>query len=91
MSLDGRYAASTHSETGDVAIIDTRTKEVVGTVPIGGMSYPLFSPDSSKLYVMNSCPDGGVTVVDVKTMKVEARYKVGVSPFGGAIRYVKGR
>jgi Uncharacterized conserved protein len=86
VSPDGRYAASSRSETNDVIIIDARTKQVLGKVPIEGMSYPIFSPDSTKLYVMNRKPDGGVSVVDVKAMKVEARYKVGTFPFGGAIR-----
>ena len=61
----------------------------VGKVPIEGMSYPIFAPDSTKLYVMNRRPDGGVSVVDVKGMKVEARYKVGTFPFGGDIRRIR--
>ncbi len=34
---------------------------------------------------MNS-GEGDVCVVDLKTMKVAARYKVGVNPFGGGLR-----
>ena len=67
MSPDGRFAASTHGGTQDVALIDTATRAVVATVPLGrGPGFPLFSPDSSKLYVMNS-GSGDVAVIDVKS------------------------
>jgi YVTN family beta-propeller protein len=86
VSPDGRYAASTHGGTQDVAIIDTETRTVAGTVALGrGPGFPLFSPDSSKLYVMNS-GSGDVAVIDVKTRSVTARYKVGTDPFGGVVK-----
>jgi YVTN family beta-propeller protein len=86
VSSDGRFAASTHSDSQDVAIIDTARREVAATVKIGkGPGFPLFSPDSTKLYVMNSGM-GDVVVVDLKTMQVAARHKVGTDPFGGGIR-----
>jgi YVTN family beta-propeller protein len=91
VSPDGHYVASTHSGSGDIAIIDARTKELLGTVPIGGLVYPVFSPDSSRVYVMSNKPEGGISVVDIKSLKVVARYKVGTMPFGGTIRYVKGK
>ena len=91
VSPNGRYAASTHGDTQDVAIIDTRTRAVVATVPLGrGPGFPLFSPASDKLYVMNS-GGGDVVVIDMQTMAEEARYDVGVNPFGGTIRYVRER
>ena len=90
VSPDGRFAASPHSESQDVAIIDARAKAVLSTVKIGkGPGFPLFSPDSTKLYVMES-GNGDLVVVDLKTMSVSARYKVGTDPFGGAIRFAKG-
>jgi len=100
---DGRYAASTRGGSKDVAIIDTRTREVVARVNVGGLGFPLFSPDGTKLYVMTSTtytgspPDvqleasGGVTVIDMRTMTAVARHRSGVSPFGGSIRYVGGK
>jgi YVTN family beta-propeller protein len=103
VSPDGRYAASTHGTSGDVAIIDTRTRMVVARVPVASLGFPLFSPDSSKLYVMTArnyvgtppsietVAAGGVTVIDLRTMKAVARHPVGVNPFGGQIRYVSGR
>jgi YVTN family beta-propeller protein len=89
VSADGRLAASTHSDSEDVAIIDTATRTVVSTVKIGkGPGFPLFSPDGTALYVLNSGM-GDVAVVDLKTMAVKARYKAGTDPFGGGIRITR--
>jgi YVTN family beta-propeller protein len=86
VSADGRFAASTHSDSEDVAIIDTAARSVVATVKIGkGPGFPIFSPDGARLYVLNSGM-GDVAVVDLKTMAVTARHKVGTDPFGGGLR-----
>jgi YVTN family beta-propeller protein len=85
VSRDGKWAASTHGGSQDVALINAVTKEVAATIKIGrGPGFPLFSPDGTKLYVMNS-GEGDVCVIDTKTMAVASRYKVGVNPFGGGI------
>jgi YVTN family beta-propeller protein len=89
VSPDGRYAASPHSASEDVAIIDAPNKTVVATVKIGkGPGFPMFSPDSTKLYVMESGM-GDLVVVDLKTMSVSARYKVGTDPFGGGVKVTR--
>ena len=49
--------------------------------------FPL-SADSTKLYVMNS-GEGDVAVIDLAAKKVTARHKVGVNPFGGAVRTIQ--
>ena len=86
VSANGRYAASTHSDSQDVAIIDASAKTILSTVTIGkGPGFPVFSPDSTKLYVMESGM-GDVVVIDLKTMNVAARHKIGTDPFGGGIR-----
>jgi YVTN family beta-propeller protein len=86
VSPDGKWAASTHSGSQDVAIINAATKQVAATVSIGrGPGFPVFSPDSTKLYVMNSGA-GDIAVIDLTDMKVAARHKVGVNPFGGGLR-----
>jgi YVTN family beta-propeller protein len=87
VSADGRFAASTHSDSQDVAIIDTAAKTVRATVKIGkGPGFPSFSPDSTRLYVMESGM-GDVVVVDLAAMSVASRYKIGTDPFGGGIRF----
>ncbi len=86
VSADGRYAASTHSDSEDVAIIDAVNKTMLSTVKIGkGPGFPVFSPDNTKLYVFESGM-GDVVVVDVKTMSVSARHKIGTDPFGGGLK-----
>jgi len=50
VSADGRFAASTHGGTGDVALISAVRKTVIATIPVGkGPGFPLFSPDGSTL------------------------------------------
>ena len=91
VSRDGKWAASTHQGTKDVAIIDAVKKEVVGSVEVGGgPGFPLFSPDGKRLYVMVSSMSD-VAVIDLASMKVVNRWKSGESPFGGGIRYPQGR
>jgi YVTN family beta-propeller protein len=86
VSPDGRFAASTHSDSQDVAIIDAASRSVRATVKIGkGPGFPMFSPDSSMLYVLESGM-GDVVAVDLATMTVAARHKLGTDPFGGGIR-----
>src|SRR5439155_19993450 len=56
VSPDGRFAASTHSDSQDVSILDAGKKSILSTVHIGkGPGFPVFSPDGTKLYVMESC------------------------------------
>lgn len=86
VSPNGRYAASTHSDTEDVAIIDAAAKSVLASVKIGkGPGFPTFSPDGTKLYVMESGM-GDVVTIDVPSMNVAARHKIGIDPFGGGLR-----
>jgi len=86
VSPDGRFAASPHSESQDVAIIDAVNKTVLTTVKIGkGPGFPMFSPDSTRLYVLES-GNGDVVVIDLKSMSVAARYRIGTDPFGGGVK-----
>jgi len=88
VSPDGRYVASTHSGSRNVAILDARGRRMLATVPTGnGPAFPIFSPDSTTLFVMNR-GQGDIAVIDLKTMKVTARWKVGTDPFGGALRFL---
>jgi YVTN family beta-propeller protein len=89
VSADGRWAASTHGGSEDVALIDAMTKTVAATIPVGkGPGFPIFSPDGSKLYVMNYGM-GDIAVIDTATKTVVARHKAGASPFGGSLRMLR--
>ena len=87
VSPDGRYVGSTRVSSGDVSIINGQTKQVVATIPMGkGQLTPHFSPDSTKLYVLNA--DDALCTVDVRTSKIIARSKLESGPFGlgGGVR-----
>jgi DNA-binding beta-propeller fold protein YncE len=87
VSRDGRWAASTHEDTEDVAIIDAVKKEVVRSVAIGGgPAFPLFSADNTRLYVLIASTSD-VAVIDLATMKIAARWKAGEETFGGGLRF----
>jgi len=89
VSADGRFAASTHGGSEDVALIDAVNKTVLATIPVGkGPGFPIFSPDGSKLYVMNYGM-GDIAVIDTASKQVTARYKAGASPFGGGLRMTR--
>ena len=85
VSADGRFAASTHGGSEDVALIDAVTKAVLATIPVGkGPGFPVFSPDGSRLYVMNYGM-GDIAVIDTATKAIVTRHKAGASPFGGSL------
>jgi YVTN family beta-propeller protein len=85
VSRDGKWAASTHGTSQDVALIDATTRQVAATITIGrGPAFPVFSPDGTKLYVMN-VGENDVAVIDTQSKTIVARHKVGSSPFGGAV------
>lgn len=89
VSADGRFAASTHGGSEDVALIDAHARTVLATIPVGkGPGFPIFSPDGSKLYVMNYGM-GDIAVIDTATKAVVARHKAGAAPFGGTLRMTK--
>ena len=90
VSPDGRLVASTHGPL--VTILDTRTREVLASLQISpegddrGHGFPLFSPDSQTLHVMNELSDDMVNF-DMRTMtQIGPRVPIGGTVFGGGIR-----
>ena len=68
-----------------MALIDAVTKAVLATIPVGkGPGFPVFSPDGSRLYVMNYGM-GDIAVIDTTTKAIVTRHKAGASPFGGSL------
>jgi YVTN family beta-propeller protein len=91
VSPDGRLVAATHGP--EVSVIDVATRQVLADLKISaddtGHGFPLFSPDSTALHVMNEFSDDMVTF-DVKTMtQVGGRVPIGGAAFGGGIRRLK--
>ena len=91
VSPDGRLVAATQGP--EVSLIDTRTKEILASLRISpddtGHGFPLFSPDSNTLHVMNEYTDDMVTF-DMRTMmQVGDRTPIGGAVFGGGIRLLE--
>ncbi len=93
VSPDGRLAASTHGPL--VTILNTRTRQVLASLRItpegndSGHGFPLFSPDSNTLHVMNEYMNDMVSF-DMRTMQqVGARAPIGGASFGGGIRILR--
>lgn len=87
-SPDGRWAASTHGL--DVSIINTATQEIIATRRLttndAEHGFPLFSPDSTVLHVMNELSDDIVSF-DIRTLEETGeRTYVGDTVFGGGVR-----
>jgi YVTN family beta-propeller protein len=90
-SPDGRFVAATHGS--EVSVIDVATKQILADLKISpddtGHGFPLFSPDSNTLHVMNEFSNDMVTF-DLRTMRqVGSRAPIGEASFGGAIRRVQ--
>jgi hypothetical protein len=64
--------------TKDATVIDARDGSVLGRIDLGGVPEQGAADGKGMLYVVMQDPEGSVTAVDVRTMKVTAHY-----PFGG--------
>jgi YVTN family beta-propeller protein len=92
-SPDGRLVAATHGP--DVSIVDVATRAIVAELRFSpndtGHGFPLFSPDSRTLHVMNELSNDMATF-DVRTMKeIGRRIPIGGASFGGGIRRLSSR
>ena len=90
VSPDGRFAAATHGP--EVTVIDTRTRDILAQLRISpegddtGHGFPVFSPDSRTLHVMNELSDDMVNF-DMETMsRTGPRIPIGGTVFGGGVR-----
>ena len=63
--------------TKDATVIDAKDGTVLGTIDLGGIPEQAVGDGKGTLYVVMQDAQGGVAVVDAKTMKVTAHY-----PFG---------
>lgn len=71
VSPDGKRAYVTDYASGALAAVDTASKKVVYSVPVGSEPVSVVvSPDNSKVYVANSFSNS-VTVVDAETFKTK--------------------
>ncbi len=76
-TLDGRFVYAADGDSGEIAVIDTVTDEVVKTIRVGEepwRAYP--SPDGSKMLVPNN-GDETISVIDVAKQTVIATLRAG--------------
>jgi YVTN family beta-propeller protein len=75
-----------HAESGIVTVIDTRTKRVIATIPVGeGPDAVVVTPDGKQAYVVHNIPEGTVWAIDTKSKKRTALIPVGENPSAIAI------
>jgi YVTN family beta-propeller protein len=80
ISPDGKTLYVVNNLTNDVAVVDTTTRQITHTIPVGGYPYQaLVSKDGKTLYVSN-WGDATVSVIDTQTMAVTSTIAVGQHP-----------
>ena len=68
-----------------VAVIDTGTNKVLGTIPVpAGPDSMLITPDGKMVYV-SSTGDSKISIIDTATDKVTGTIEVGKGPYGLAV------
>ena len=63
--------------TKDATVIDSKTGTVLGKIDLGGVPEQGVADGNGMLYVVMQDPQGSVTAVDVKSMKVTGHYPLG--------------
>ncbi len=91
VSGDGKWAAATHGP--EVSVFDVGAKAVAAEFKFSpdetGHGFPLFSPDGTKLHVLDEF-SGKLSTFDLTTMRdTGMRAPVGNASFGGGIRLLK--
>ncbi len=79
---DGRELYVACEGSGTVIVVDTRTREKVAEIPVGGQANDVtFSPDGRRAYVSSRLEDS-VAVIDVAARKLLEKWRVGDEPHG---------
>jgi DNA-binding beta-propeller fold protein YncE len=78
------YVGTENAEVPGVVVYDVKSGKVIKKIDLllRGGHYLQIQPGTDKLYLAD------VAIVDLKTMSVAARHKVGTDPFGGGMRVV---
>ncbi len=85
VSPDGSRLYASTGRGGTVAVVDTASLKVSGSIKVGERPWGIvLSPDGKYLFSANG-PSNDVSVVDLATSKEVARVKAGSSPWGLAV------
>lgn len=82
LTMDGRYIYASDGDSNQVAVIDTKTDEVVKTIPVGLQPWRAYaSPDGKWMLIPNN-GDETVSIIDTKTQEVTATVPGGAGMTG---------
>jgi YVTN family beta-propeller protein len=82
LSTDGKRVYVSGGRSGAVAVLDSHTYALIGTIKVGQRPWGIvISPDGKYLFSANG-PSNDVSVVDLASSKEVARVKAGESPWG---------
>ncbi len=88
LTLDGRYLYAADGDSNQVAVIDTRTDNVIKTISVGQNPWRVYvSPDGRRALVPNN-GDQTVSVIDIKSNKVITSFPGGEGMTG--VNFVHG-
>lgn len=80
------FAFVANSGSDNVSVVDTSTRAVTRTIPIGMFPYGVaVSPSGALVYVASGAEFGVVSVIDTTTGTIASTIAVGSGPFGIAI------
>lgn len=80
VTVDGRYAVSTHPSSGSISIVDLASGELVKTVATGPAPNYLVAMDDGQSLLVSNSGNGTVSLVDTRHWFVERNLRVGGSP-----------
>ena len=85
VAADGKKLYMSNGRGGTIAVVDTRSYELLETIKVGDRPWGIeISPDGKYLFSANG-PSNDVSVVDLATNQELTRVKAGASPWGIAV------
>jgi YVTN family beta-propeller protein len=82
LSPDGRRLFVACEQSGEVLVVDTRSRQVLATVAVGGEPFGLALAPGGKTLYAGCRRDNEVAVVDLAALQVQSRLRVGDDPHG---------
>ncbi|MCL5037572.1 MAG: YncE family protein [Chloroflexi bacterium] len=88
LNSGGDKLAVVLSDENSVAVVDLKTKSVLGKIPVGNKPFEISEISPGKFAVTNNGGDT-VTIIDIDSMKPVQDVRVGVSPYCTALDSAK--
>jgi len=78
-SADGRYGFVANTHSGNVSVVDVKTREVVRTITVGDSPVGAWQGSNGVAYVDNEV-DGTITAIDTRSLDIVQTYRLGFTP-----------